>query len=107
MAKRAGRTSLERVANDAERRMRGVSVERPVPINNHYEVDEVLQARVGKNGTTEYLVSWAGYPSSNDSWIGVLPEFFKKTWETPPVPRDDVNELIKTAIALLSLAVSH
>ena len=53
----------------------------PAPIvTKHllYEIEKVINARNGKWGR-EYFVKWRGYKSKDNSWIGELPSFFKKT----------------------------
>ena len=35
-----------------------------------YRIDEILKQRRGKGGKKEYLIRWAGYDASFDSWIG-------------------------------------
>ena len=42
-----------------------------------YEVERVVDARVGKWGL-EYFVKWRGYDTSDNSWIDELPPFFQK-----------------------------
>ncbi|KAJ1471174.1 hypothetical protein T484DRAFT_1845199 [Baffinella frigidus] len=41
-----------------------------------YEVEKVLDARMGKFGP-EYLVKWKGHAASKNQWIS-LPPFFKR-----------------------------
>lgn len=53
----------------------------PAPIvKKHllYEIEKVVNARDGKYGR-EYFVKWRGYKSIENTWIGDLPPFFKKT----------------------------
>jgi len=39
-----------------------------------FVVEKVLQTRRRKDGTVEYLVKWAGYPSKFNSWTSDLSE---------------------------------
>jgi len=53
----------------------------PTPLRNVggerlYEIEKVVRTRVGKHGA-EYLIKWAGYQSSENSWIDDLPSYFK------------------------------
>ena len=53
----------------------------PAPIvKKHllYEIEKVVDAREGDWGR-EYFVKWRGYKTRENSWIGELPSFFKKT----------------------------
>ncbi|KAJ1465897.1 hypothetical protein T484DRAFT_1757088 [Baffinella frigidus] len=45
-------------------------------MSGFYDVETVHEERVGTCGDIEYLVSWAGYARSEDSWIKDLPAFF-------------------------------
>jgi hypothetical protein len=42
-----------------------------------FEVEKVVNARVGKWGL-EYFVKWRGYHVSENSWIDEVPPFFQK-----------------------------
>jgi hypothetical protein len=42
-----------------------------------YEVEAVLDARMGKYGP-EYMVKWKGYAASKNQWIDELPSFFRR-----------------------------
>ena len=53
----------------------------PTPLRNVegerlYEIEKVVRTRVGKHGA-EYLINWAGYQSSENSWVDELPSYFK------------------------------
>ena len=47
-------------------------VSRPAPIlmdgTEMWKVERVLRHRIAKNGSTEYLIKWHGYPDSDNSW---------------------------------------
>jgi hypothetical protein len=47
-------------------------VSRPAPIlmdgTEMWKVERVLSHRIAKNGSTEYLIKWHGYPDSDNSW---------------------------------------
>jgi len=54
---------------------------KPIDLTTHlYEVEKIFKKRWGGLGW-EYFVRWAGYPSSDDSWIKECPPYFKKKWE--------------------------
>lgn len=46
-----------------------VSNTSPIEMLCFYDVDIVQKERYNKYGELEYLVSWKGYSSKNDSWI--------------------------------------
>jgi hypothetical protein len=58
-----------------ETKEHGPNYEKPAPkiINNeegHYEIETILMARPTRNRkSTQYLIKWKGYPTSENSWL--------------------------------------
>lgn len=38
---------------------------------DEYEVEEIVDKRIGSKGNIEYLLKWVGYPSSENTWESV------------------------------------
>ncbi|KAF5294597.1 hypothetical protein FQA39_LY13356 [Lamprigera yunnana] len=67
--------------------------------DDEFEVDRILDVYFKKNGKTEFLVSWKGYPTSEDSWepeenldcVDLIEKFMNKVQKAKSVERKELR----------------